>query len=85
LLSSHQALLRATNHWKELWDRIYSRDGLSEKRLIGFTKYGLELWWLAQKILDVARTGSDASAYMTGTPTDSLTELHDFIREHANI
>jgi hypothetical protein len=72
------------NRWKEVWDHIYCRDGMNEKRLIGFTKYGLELWWLAQKILEVAMGGGGASAYMTGCPSDSLTELHDFIRQHAD-
>jgi hypothetical protein len=49
---------------------------------VGFAKYALELWWLAQKIIQIAQTGDVQSPYMTSTPTDSLQELHDFIREH---
>jgi hypothetical protein len=56
-------------------------------RPIGFSKYGLELWWLAQRILELSnrRTGDTdtQSRYMRSKPTDSLEELHDFIWRYA--
>jgi hypothetical protein len=82
--STHKVLSRAIARWEELWHHLYSRDVSSKSSLIGFTKYGLELWWLAQKILEVAQSGDTRSSYMTSVPTDSLKELHEFIQQHAN-
>jgi hypothetical protein len=75
-------LHRAISRWKEHWGHIQSRDILNEKRLIGFRKYGLELWWLAEKILEVAECGDLQSPFMTSIPTDSLEELHEFIKHY---
>jgi hypothetical protein len=80
ILSTHQVLLRATARWKELWNHLYQKDTVANTRLVGFTKYGLELWWLAQKILEIAQQGDSQSAYMQSSPTDSLKELHEFIQ-----
>jgi hypothetical protein len=80
--STYPTLLRATNRWKELWHHVYSKDLLDNKKLVGFTRYGLELWWLAQKILDLTHTGDLSSPYMASGPTDSLEELHGFIRKY---
>jgi hypothetical protein len=81
--STYQVLSRATARWKEVWHHLCSRDISSNKSLVGFTKYGLELWWLAQKILEVAQSGNMQSSYMASGPTDSLKELHEFIRQYA--
>jgi hypothetical protein len=81
--STYQVLSRATARWKEVWHHLYSRDTSSNKSLVGFTKYGLELWWLAQKILEIAQSGNMQSSYMASGPTDSLKELHEFIRQYA--
>jgi hypothetical protein len=83
LLSTHDVLLRATNRWKELWHTIYSRDVPEKACLVGFTKHCLELCWLAQKILEVARSGEAKGSYTTSVPTDSMDQLHEFIKEHA--
>jgi hypothetical protein len=81
LPSTYKALQRATDRWKELWD--YAQEQyVGNTRLIGFAKYGLELWWLAHKILEVAQREDAESSYMTHGPTDSLQELHDFIQRH---
>jgi hypothetical protein len=82
LLSSIQGVLRgALSQWKELW-HIVNSGNTAERSLVGFAKYALELWWLAQKILEVSQSGDERSPYMTSTPTDSLKELHDFISRH---
>jgi hypothetical protein len=83
--STHQVLLRATARWKELWHHVYKNDTPETTRLVGFTKYGLELWWLAQKILEIAQRGDLQCAYMTSGPTDSLKELHEFIQRYAEV
>jgi hypothetical protein len=81
LSSTYASLHRATDRWKELWDYVQERDGC-RTQLIGFAKYGLELWWLARKLLEVAQRGEIGTAYIMNGPTDSLGELHDFIRQH---
>jgi hypothetical protein len=87
LVSTHDVLLRATNRWKELWHTVYSRNVSENMCLVGFTKHCFELCWLAQKILEVARSGeakgSYMTTYMTSVPTDSMDQLHEFIKEHA--
>ncbi|KAF2846230.1 hypothetical protein T440DRAFT_501970 [Plenodomus tracheiphilus IPT5] len=81
--STHDVLLRATDRWKDLWELVQSRNNAEKRRPIGFTKYGLELWWLAQKILKLAQREDTQSPYMTSKPTDSLKELHEFIQRYA--
>jgi hypothetical protein len=81
--STFQVLLRATNRWKEVWHLVSSREVSSGGHLVGFAKYGLELWWLTQKILKLAQLNDAQSRYMISRPTDSLEELHDFIQLYA--
>ena len=81
--STHDVLLRATNRWRELWNTVYSENIPQKSGLVGFTKYSLELCWLAQKILEVSRYGGAKSLYMTSVPTDSLNQLHNFLREYS--
>jgi hypothetical protein len=82
LQSTHQIFFRATSRWKELWEHVHTRDKMGEMRPIGFVKYGLELWWLVRKILDAAQADDLQSQYLSNGPTDSLKELHDFIRQN---
>ncbi|KAF1845290.1 uncharacterized protein K460DRAFT_311499, partial [Cucurbitaria berberidis CBS 394.84] len=81
--STFSSLLRATNRWKEVWHPVSSRELSTGGRLVGFAKYGLELWWLTQKILELAPFEDTQSRYMIRRPTDSLKELHDFIQQYA--
>ncbi|KAF1829634.1 hypothetical protein BDW02DRAFT_138470 [Decorospora gaudefroyi] len=81
--STFPRLLRATNRWKEVWHIVSSREVSSGGRLVGFAKYGLELWWLTQKILELAQREDTQFRYMVNRPTDSLKELHDFIQRYA--
>ncbi|KAH7111326.1 hypothetical protein B0J11DRAFT_447653, partial [Dendryphion nanum] len=83
--SSYQTLIRATNRWREVWEKIQSRQTREQLPSFGFTKYALELWWLAQKILELAQSNDLSSKYMNGSPTNSLQELHEFIRLHGEI
>ena len=81
--SSYRLLLRALSRWKEIWDALHARLEAEQKRSIGFTKYGVELWWVARKVLELAHAGDVQSRYMAGTPTDSVRELHEFIEKYA--
>jgi hypothetical protein len=78
--STYQILLRAIDRWKDAWYHVHSRTMLVKRRLIGFVKYSLELWRVAQNILQVVQRGDSDTAYMHNKPTDSLQELHDFIK-----
>jgi hypothetical protein len=77
--STFPSLLRATNRWKDVWHPVSSREVSSGGRL----KYGLELWWLTKKILELAQHEDIQSRYMMSRPTESLKELHDFIQQYA--
>lgn len=48
-----------------------------------FTKIGVELWWLAKKVLELAQSGDVVCRYMSGVPTNSLKDLHELIQTHA--
>lgn len=76
-------LLRALSRWKELWDDLHTTDEAGKKKAIGFTKHGAELWWVTCKVLELARSGGTNSRYLIGVPTDSLRELHEFIKQYA--
>jgi hypothetical protein len=77
-------LLRATKRWKELWDAIHARRGSEEGKALGFVKHGLEMWWVTCKVLELAHAGGMQSRYMHGGPTDSLAELHEFLKQYAS-
>jgi hypothetical protein len=49
----------------------------------GFAKHGSELWWLAQTMLKLALSENTPYRFSSGTPTDTLGELHHLIRKHA--
>jgi hypothetical protein len=73
-----------------VWQSLLPKedDATDKPRPIGFAKYGLELWWLAQRILELSKGGGDTdkdnkSRYMMSRPTDCLEELHDFIQRYA--
>lgn len=73
--------MRATDRWKELWQETRCRP-VVERPLVGVANYALELWWLGQKILEVAQRDSQQTSYLTGTPTNTLIELHNFIQKY---
>ncbi len=81
--SSHADLLRATNRWKELWDALHTRREVEHRPSLGFVKHGLEMWWVTSKVLELANAGDVQSRYMALGPTDSLSELHEFIKRYA--
>lgn len=82
--STFSTLSRATTRWKEVWHHVAAREVESGGRFVGFAKYGLELWWLTAKILELAQREDKESRYMMCRPTDSLEELHDFIQRYAD-
>jgi hypothetical protein len=57
---------------------------LEQEGSIGFTKYGVELWWVAGKVLELVHSGDTRSRYLAAVPTDSLRDLHEFIKDYAN-
>ncbi|KAH7088803.1 hypothetical protein FB567DRAFT_590923 [Paraphoma chrysanthemicola] len=77
LPSSYHLLHRALNRWKQLWDAIHTE----QSGTIGFTKYCVEIWCVTSKILDMLQSSEGKGKYLEANPTDSLGELHEFIRE----
>jgi hypothetical protein len=82
--SSYRDLLRATKRWKELWDTLHTKHEAERKKSLGFVKHGLEMWWVTCKVLELAHAGDSQSRYMEVSPTDSLIELHSFLKQYGN-
>ncbi|CAN9107951.1 unnamed protein product [Alternaria alternata] len=82
--SSYRDLLRATKRWKELWDTLHTKREAERKKSLGFVKHGLEMWWVTCKVLELAHAGDSQSRYMEVSPTDSLIELHSFLKQYGN-
>ncbi|KAH7069106.1 hypothetical protein BKA63DRAFT_520659 [Paraphoma chrysanthemicola] len=74
---SYHLLHRALNRWKQLWDARYTE----QSGTIGFTKYCVEIWCVTSKVLDMLQFSEGNSKYLEANPTDSLGELHEFIRK----
>jgi hypothetical protein len=77
--SSHAALLRALDCWKNLYDLVYSRQARTQ--LVGFVKYSAELCWLGKKLLQMSKRDGRSGRYYIGVPTDSLVDLREFIED----
>ncbi|PSN60739.1 hypothetical protein BS50DRAFT_197300 [Corynespora cassiicola Philippines] len=76
----YEVLTRALRRWREAWDIVTKRHGIDQSFPRGFMVNSPELWWLAQKVLDLAKCGDSQSRYMQGIATDSLEDLHRFIQ-----
>jgi hypothetical protein len=82
--SLYQPLLRATNRWKELWVALRTRHRSEQGQFVGFTKYGPELCWLAQKLLQLTQSADSRCRYMKAIPSNSFRDLHELIKLHAD-
>lgn len=80
----YQPLLRATTRWKEVWEAVQDRHGSDQGQFVGFTKYGPELCWLAQKLLQLTQSADLSCRYMKAIPSNSLKELHELIKLYAD-
>ncbi|OAL44239.1 hypothetical protein IQ07DRAFT_592320 [Pyrenochaeta sp. DS3sAY3a] len=83
--ATYEALVQATNRWKVLWDELSTPTNQARSQPFGFEKYALELFWLAQKILEVTSLDYCRSGFLSAAPTYSLADLHMFIRLHAAV
>lgn len=78
-------LVQATNRWKVLWDGLFTATNQAQSQPFGFEKYAMELFWLAQKILEVTSLDYCRSGFLSAAPTYSLSDLHTFIRRYAAV
>jgi len=77
--STYESLTKATIRWKHLWDDMCTKCNSEKAFSIGLGKYSLELWWLAQTLLEVTRSNDRRVEFIGGPPTDSLNGLHELI------
>ncbi|KAL1620816.1 hypothetical protein SLS56_009483 [Neofusicoccum ribis] len=83
IVMASDTIVRAADRWKLLWDSVVGQDP-EQQRLQGFAKHAPELFWLTRAILHVAQSGDKSHGYMRGIVTDTLHEVHDFIRRYQN-
>jgi len=81
--STFLSLIRTLDRWKVLWDIVFPKHQEENPLMGGFTKIGVEIWWLAKKILELAHTGNVKCRYMSGLPTDELEDIHELIKTYA--
>ncbi|PSN61613.1 hypothetical protein BS50DRAFT_578170 [Corynespora cassiicola Philippines] len=75
-------VVRASDRWKILWDRVKKEE---ESRCIsqrGFVKHAAEFWWLVKMVAEVAQSGEPVCRYLEPLPSDSMEDLHDFIKKY---
>lgn len=75
-------MLAATDRWKTGWDKVFAGKAQDLPRLTGFTAHAVELWWLTRTIVRVSQSGDQSCRFAQPVPTDSIKDLHDFIRMH---
>ncbi|PSN73800.1 hypothetical protein BS50DRAFT_614831 [Corynespora cassiicola Philippines] len=75
-----EAILRALDRWKDLWDLANKdeEDGLLLQK--GFEKHAVEYWWLARTVVKIGQLGDQSCRYMQPIPSDSAKDLNDFVR-----
>jgi hypothetical protein len=82
--SLYPSLLRASNRWRELWLSVQARHKPEQGQFVGFTKYGPELCWLAEKLLELTKSADVQCRYMKAVPSNSLGDLHELIKLYAD-
>ncbi|KAH6896005.1 hypothetical protein B0T10DRAFT_479287 [Thelonectria olida] len=75
--ASSRALLLACLRWKTLWDAA-----TSNAQKPGFTKHGMEMWWLSVAIIKVQQAGDMSSDYMSKVALDSMTSVNEFLNRY---
>ncbi len=83
LRSSDDHLTRAIKRWKQLWDDLRGIDWDKQKKPVGFERYCLELLWLAEKILEVSRSGEEGLKSFNAAPRDSPEGLRRYLDRYA--
>lgn len=75
-------LLRATDRWRQLWDKAVAEDELVEHKLCGWQKHAKEFWRLLRAIVDAVRSGDLNCQYMRSAAVDTSEALNEFIRKY---
>ena len=83
-LAASDSILSATDQWKVLWDSVAIQDKNGPQHT-GFARHALEFWWLSRTLMKVAKMGDACCRYMQSMPTDSVNDLHDFIRKYKDM
>lgn len=56
-----------------------------KRHLVGFMKHATEVCWLIRTVVRVAESDDLSCAYMRNIVTDSVKDLHDFIRKYKDL
>ncbi|KAH7111805.1 hypothetical protein B0J11DRAFT_190920 [Dendryphion nanum] len=75
-------ILRGTDRWKSLWDTVTKGEEYKSERQKGFVRHAAEFWWLTRTIVRIGQSGDPNCRYMQCIPSDSVKDLHDFIRKY---
>ncbi|KAF2844023.1 hypothetical protein T440DRAFT_60675 [Plenodomus tracheiphilus IPT5] len=76
-----EALLRAMDKWKSLWEVIIKEEP-NNLRQSGFVRHAEGVWWLTKALVEVGRSGDLSCRYMHPSPSDSAEDLHRFIQTY---
>lgn len=82
LASSTASIRRAMDRWKSLWHAVHNSNQVDDSRSIGFTKHSMDIWWVANKVVDLVNDEEARSGYLLGIATDSLEDLHMFLKQY---
>ena len=78
-----QALLRALDRWKSLWDRAIESVAPNKRQWLGVARHAPEVAWLSRRIIEVSMAAqSKELTYLYRVTTYDLKNFHDFIREY---
>ncbi|KAF4990481.1 hypothetical protein FDECE_14365 [Fusarium decemcellulare] len=75
-------LLKATNRWRMRWDAVAASRSHNDRQSAGFTPHAPELWWLTRIIVKMDHSADPNCRFPRFVPTDSIDELHHFIRRY---
>ena len=81
--NTSQALLRALDRWKTLWDAATVRIAPDQRRWLGVERNSPGLALLSRRIIEVNGTEAGrASKYLQRIPKHDFSDIHGFILEH---
>ncbi|KAH6951223.1 hypothetical protein BKA56DRAFT_605853 [Ilyonectria sp. MPI-CAGE-AT-0026] len=82
---SAQTILSATDKWKDLWNIVAERDFKADVQQSGLTRHTTAYWWLTRTFLKIVLMKDYSSPYMQNSPTDSVENLHNFIKTYRSL
>ncbi|KAH6628969.1 hypothetical protein C7974DRAFT_393562 [Boeremia exigua] len=79
-----EALLSTLDRWKSLWDAVHETSVEGFDTHTGFERHAAAYWWLTRTLLKIVQSGDQSCRYLQPYPSDSVKDLHDFVRKYKN-